>query len=374
MTIEEIEKRKSEIAAEMDNEGADLDALTEEVRSLNAQAEEIKVAAEKRDALRKAVASGKGQTVKEMRKDTPDEAEIRNSKAYIEAYAEYVKNGDDTECRTLLTTNATNGTVAVPDFVYDIVKTAWEKNDIMTLVRKVELDGNLKINFERSATGAVLHEEGDEAVDEETLLLGIITIIPQYFKKWIGISKQAYSLRGEAFLRYIYDEIYNKIVKAGADALIGEIADLPTEATATSVSADQVAMAPGLNTVAQAFAHLSDAADNPVIVMNKLTFAAFEAARAQGNYAFDPYMKLSVHFSSTLPAYDTAEAGDVYMIVGDFAEGALVNLPNGNAVEFTFDPYSKKKENIIEILGEQYIGIGVVGDHAFTNVTKPGNP
>lgn len=374
MTIEEIEKRKSEIAAEMDNEGADLDALTEEVRSLNAQAEEIKVAAEKRDALRKAVACGKGQTVKEMRKDTPDEAEIRNSKAYIEAYADYVKNGDDAECRALLTTNADDGTVAVPDFVYDIVKTAWDKNDIMNLVKKVQLPGNLQINFEISATGAEIHEEGDDEVNEETLVLGIVTIIPQYYKKWIGISKQAYSLRGEAFLRYIYDEIYNKIVKATADALVDAIADLPTTATNVSVSAKQVAMAPGLGTVAQAFANLSDEATAPVIIMNKLTFADFEAARAAGNYAFDPYMKLPVYFSAKLPAYSAAEAGDVYMIVGDFAEGALANFPNGNAVEFTFDPYTGKKKNIIEILGEQFIGLGIVGDRAFTNVTKPGNP
>ena len=51
--------------------------------------------------------------------------EIRNSKEYINAYAEYIKTGDDRECRALLTENVGTGTVPVPEIVYDIVKTAW---------------------------------------------------------------------------------------------------------------------------------------------------------------------------------------------------------------------------------------------------------
>ena len=40
MTIEELEERKSAIVAELDNEGADLDALEEEMRSIKAEMEE----------------------------------------------------------------------------------------------------------------------------------------------------------------------------------------------------------------------------------------------------------------------------------------------------------------------------------------------
>ena len=34
-TVEELEARKAAIGAEIDNEGADLDALSEEIRSIN---------------------------------------------------------------------------------------------------------------------------------------------------------------------------------------------------------------------------------------------------------------------------------------------------------------------------------------------------
>ena len=117
--------------------------------------------------------------------------EVRNSKEYIDAYAEYIKNGKDTECRALLTENATNGTVPVPEFVYDIVKTAWEKEGIMSLVRKAYLKGNLKVGFEISSSDAVVHTEGGDAVSEEQLVLGTVEMIPASIKKWIDCKALA---------------------------------------------------------------------------------------------------------------------------------------------------------------------------------------
>ena len=130
--------------------------------------------------------------------------EIRNSKQYIDAYAEYIKSGDATECRALLSENATNGTVAVPELVYDIVKTAWEREGIMSRVRKSYIRGNLKVGFEISGTDATVHAEG-VAVDEESLVLGVVNLVPASIKKWISISDEALDLSGEAFLQYIYN-------------------------------------------------------------------------------------------------------------------------------------------------------------------------
>ena len=60
MTMADIEARMAQIATEMDAEDADIDALTEEVRKLNARKDELRKAAQKRDELRKAVAGGAG--------------------------------------------------------------------------------------------------------------------------------------------------------------------------------------------------------------------------------------------------------------------------------------------------------------------------
>lgn len=59
------------------------------------------------------------------------------------------------------------------------------------------------------------------------------------------------------------------------------------------------------------------------------------------------------------------------MIVGDFRQGTLVNLPNGDGVDIKFDDTTLMTSDIIRILGREYIGMGVVADKAFTLITKP---
>jgi HK97 family phage major capsid protein len=369
---EEIEARKLELREEIESAentekveelNEEVDALKEEEQQLEAQEENEETAQE----LEEKKVNAK-EIVKEERKMTE---EIRNSKEYIDAYAEYIKTGEERELRSLLTENV-NGDVAIPEMVYDIVKTAWEKSDIMSLVTKVNVKGNLKVNFELTAGEATIHTEGSEtSVPEEELTLGIVELKPQSIKKWIGISDEVYDMRGQAFLNYIYDELTQKIVKKATDELIRIIANLPATATASSVSANAVASAPALGTIAEAIANLNDEASDITIVMNKLTWGAFKQVQYDGNYAIDPFEGCRVVFNNSLPAYDTATAGKPYMIVGDFRLGALVNLPNGDGVDLKFDDTTLMTDDIIRILGRQYIGMGAVSDKAFALVTKP---
>lgn len=375
MNIEQVEERKASILVEMENEGANLDALEEEMRSLNTRANEIKADASAKAEEARKVADGEGDLVKTIIKEDTrnmmDVKEYRNSVEYMNAFAEYIKTGKDEECRALLTTNVGSGTIAVPDFVLDEVKTAWDKNEVMSRVHKVSLTGNLKVNFEISGTDAVAHTEGSAAVAEETLVEGIATITPIMYKKWIGISDEVMSMRGEAFLRYIYAELTHKIVKKMADDLVAKIAALPAVATSTSPNAVTIEEAPAVGTVAKAIANLSDEASNPVIIMNKLTWAEFKAAQYANGYGVDPFEGLTVLFNNSLPDAASAGSGDVYMIVGDLGQGAIANFPNGDSIEFIFDELSRKKEDMVEVLGREYAGIGVVACKAFTLVSAP---
>lgn len=377
MTIEQLEERKSAIASEIETDGADLDALEAEVKSINTEMETRKAEEAKKAEIRQAVAQGAGTVVVEAPKEERaqmDMKEVRNSKEYIDAYAEYLKTGNVEEMRSataLLTENVTGGEIAVPDFVYDIIKTAWDRNEIMSLVNKVNLAGNLKVNFEISGSDAVVHTEGSGAVSEEELNEGIITLVPAYIKKWKSFSDEVMSMRGEAFVRYIYDEIAYRIIKKLADTLIGLIATLPQTATATSVSANIVKAAPAVGTVAQALGNLSDEATNPVVVMNKATWAAFKAAQYANGFNVDPFEGFAVHFNNSLPAYADASEDDVYAIVGDFGEGAIANFPNGESIEYTFDELTRKKEDLVEVLGKVYVATAPVADKAFALITKP---
>lgn len=378
MTVEQLEERKAAIAAELDNPEADLDALEAEARAIRDELEHRKDEAAKKAEIRSAVANGMGETiekpiVEERKKMTIEE--LRNSAEYINAYAEYIKSEDDTELRNMLTTvndstPAGTATVPVPVFVYDLVKTAWEREGITSRVRKSYLKGNLKVGFEISGSDATVHAEGAAAISPEDLVLGTVELIPQSIKKVVQMSDEVMDLRGEAFLRYIYDELTYRIAKKAADTLVAKIVACGTVSTTTCPGVPAIASTSTLGTVAAAIANLSDEAANPVVMMNKLTWGNFKALQAGGNYGYDPFEGLPVLFNNTITAYDAASTGDTYMIVGDLDQGALMNFPNGDGITFKFDELTLKKQDLIEVLGRQYVAIGVVAPNAFVKVTK----
>ena len=373
MTVEQLEERKAMIPDELDKEDADLNALEEEVRGINTELEERKAAEEKKVEIREAVASGQGTVVEQVKIEEVkkmDVNEIRNSKEYIDAYAEYIKTNDPTECRALLTENV-SGQIPVPEMVYGIVKTAWQREGIMSRVRKSFVKGNLKVGFEISGSDATVHTEGGEAVAEETLVLGVVNLIPKSIKKWISISDEALDLRGEAFLDYIYDELAYRIAKKAADELVAKIQACGTVSTTTCPSVPAVTAAQiGLGTVASAMAALSDEAANPCIIMNKATWGAFKAVQAAGNYGYDPFEGLDVVFNNTIKAYAAASTGDTYAIVGDLDQGALANFPNGEGIEFKFDDKTLMTSDLVKVLGREYVGLGVVAPDAFVKIKK----
>ena len=373
MTIEAMEERKTQIVAELDTEGADLDALESEMRAINEEMEARKAAEAKKAEVRAMVAQGEGDVVKKVESEErkmPTIDETRNSKEYINAFAEYIKSEDPSECRSILTTNA-SGTIAVPDLVYDIVKTAWEKEGIMSRVRKSYVQGNLKVGFERSASGAVVHTEGDGAVSEETLVLGTVSLVPQSIKKWISISDEALDLRGEAFLEYIYDELTYQIAKKAADQVIAKIEACGTQSTTDAVAVPVVTSTQvSVDLVAQALAKLSDEAANPVVILNKATWGEFKKAQYANKFNTDPFEGLEVIFNNTIESFTAATTGVTYAIVGDLGHGALANFPNGEEIEIKVDDKTKMEYDLVRILGREFVGLGIVANDAFVKIQK----
>lgn len=373
MTIEQLMERRSAIAVEAEAPEANLDALEAEVKSINEELETRKAEEEKRNDIRAAVASGAGETtmpiINEERKTMTD-MEIRNSDAYINAFAEYIKSGDDTECRALLSENG-SGTVAVPELVYDIVKNAWEREGIMSRVRKAYLKGNLKVGFELSADPAYIHTEGSGAVTTENLVLGTVSIVPESIKKSIQISDEALDLRGEAFLQWVYDELAYRIAKKAADTLVAKIVAAGTASTSTAVGVPAItATTVSMGTIAGAIAQLSDEAANPVIIMNKLTYPVFKAVQYANGYGADPFEGLPVIFNNSLAAHGAATTGVCYAIVGDLGEGALANFPNGEEIQFKMDDVSLADADLVKITGREYVGLGIIGPQSFVKLIK----
>lgn len=370
MDLEQVETRLAEVKDLLNVDGADLESLETEIRGLKERKAEIKADIETRKKEVEEVVTS-GVEVRTFTEERKTDMEIRNTKEYMDAFADYIKTNDDRNCRALLTENAAAGTVPVPELVYDIVKTAWEKEGIMALVRKSYLKGNLKVGFEISSDGAVIHTEGGNAIDPENLVLGVVNLVPQSIKKVIQISDEVYDMRGEDFLRYIYDELTYQIAKKAADTLLAKIVACGTQSTTTCVGVPAItATAASIGLVAQAIANLSDEAANPVVVMNKATWADFKAAQYAAQYPIDPFEGLPVVFNNSLKSLTAASTGDAWAIVGDFGHGALANFPNGEEIEFKFDENTLKKQDLIEILGREYVALAPVAPNAFVKIKK----
>lgn len=379
MTLKEVKARLAELDGLMspESEAEVTDEMTEEMRSLQEHKAEL-VALETRKAQAEEIRTGKtDETVEvvEERKEVNTMKKIeeyRNSKEYIDAFAEYVKTGKDEEVRALLTTNVGDaGEVAIPDFVSDIIKTDWLESGILSRVAKISVGGNYKQQFELTAGDAVIHDEGSGAVSEEELTLGTVTLIPQSIKKWIGVSDEINDMKGEAFLNYVYKELAHKIRVKAESILIDKIAALNTSASETAVCAKKVKAGAALGTIATALGELNAEATNPIIVMNPSTKAAFKAAVYAGQFNADPFEGLQVVLTNALPAVGTATENQVYAIVGDFNYGALANFPKGEGVEIKYDDKTKMTEDIIRILGREFIAVEPVACRAFVNITKP---
>lgn len=370
MQMSDIETRSAEIEELLKSEDADIDSLTAEVEELEKRKAQILAEVEQRkkeaeDALKI------GTEIEKEEERRMTNMEVRNTKEYIDAFAEYIKSGKDEECRALLTENVASGTVPVPEMVYNIVKTAWDREGIMALVRKTAMKGNLKVGFEISADGAVVHTEGGDAITPENLVLGTVNIVPQSIKKVLQISDEVYDLRGEDFLNYVYDELAYRIAKKCADLIIAAIEACGTASTATAVAVPVLTAATiGQATIASAMALLSDEASNPVVMMNKATWGAFKSAQYDGNFNADIFENLPVVFNNTIKAFSVATTGDTYAIVGDLGHGALANYPNGQGIDFKFDDLSLKKQDLIEVMGREYVGLGIVAPNAFVKVKK----
>lgn len=377
MTIEELEARKTAIVAELDAPDADLDALEAEARSIKEELEARRLTEQKKAEVRASVAAGAGAVVRTIPKEERKEMtleEVRASKEYVDAYANYIKTGRDDECRSVITENAPSsvtgsGKVPVPTIIEEYVQTAWENDPIMSRVRRTFVRGNLRVAFELSADPAVVHQEGTDAPEEETLTLGTVELIPENIKKWITITDEAMAIGGEAFLRYIYDEITYQIVRKAAAEGIADIIAAPAASTAQAIGVPALSIAPSVVAIPTAAANLSDQASNVVVVMNRLTEVEFLSAQAAGNFSVDPFAGLPRLYTSALKAYSAASSGETYAIVGDLS-ALQYNYPEGDGIVLKYDDLSLAEKDLVKVVGRQYAGHGITAPGRLVKMTK----
>ena len=388
MDREQLETRQAELIEELraetqEQEGEERAEMTdEEIESRKADLEAIKAelearalkAAEEAEA-RKAVENGAGEIKEEHKQEEKrmEISEIRNSPEYIEAYANYIRTGNNNECRTvLLSKNApASGQLPVPDMVESTIKTAWERNEFLNKIRRTYFRGNLRVPFELSATGAWKHVEGTTGLTEEEITIGIVQLVPANIKKLVRVTDECVAMGGEDFIRYIYDEVTYQILKELVKEIVAGIKDASADNSSSAIGIPVVKVAPSVMALPNAATNLSEEATDLCVVMNRLTEAKFNTAYAGASFAIDPFAGFTKVYTSALSAYDSLNENGVYAIVGDL-KAIQANYPEGDGIVIKWDDMSEAEDDVVKVVGRQYVGFGVTAPGRLVKLTKPG--
>lgn len=371
--LETIEARNNEL------KGIDIDSLTsieevnayvEERDAIEARLAEFEALASKKQELRKKIANGEVDTKPIEKPKGEEKMELRDSVDYGRAYVKAILKGDDTELRALLTSEH-SGSVPVPTLLDTEIRNAWENCQLLGLANQTFYNGNVKVGFEYSATGAVVHVEGAEAPEEEELVLGVVELKAESIKKWITVSDEAIDNTTIDTLGYIYKELAQKIAEKAEALMVAKIVAAPATSSATACGVPvHVANTVAVDTITMALANLSGQARNVTLVMNRGTYAALKAAGKKANYNMDVFDGCPVVFTDALKSHTTASVGDTYVIAGDFGYGFQVNFPHNHQLSIKVDDLSLAEKDLVKIVGREYAGMGVVAPKAFVKINK----
>ena len=364
MDLETIETRMNEITSLLDSPESNLEDLEKEIRSLKEQKRQIMEDIEKRKAEeREVIESAKVVDEFKERKQKMELRELLKTDAYIDAFAQYIKTGSTKAVRKLMTENALeanieegDGLVPVPTYLADRINTAWERNELIRRIPKTYFKGNYKEAFELSATDAVVHEEGDDAPAEEQVQFGIVEIVNKNLKKWLKITDELMSLKGQMFLDYVFDEIEYRISKLATSLLLNAIATAPAQDSATAVGVPVLSIESlDVNTILNASALLAEDA-TPIVITDRANYALIKGMTNEvgDRVNADPFNGYEVVFA-TMP---TVTGATIPAILLD-PRGAVVNLPDGDNVTIKVDDLSLAEYDLVKVVGKQMMGIGL---------------
>lgn len=235
MRIDEIESRKAEIREMINTEGAEYDvtALTEEVRNLNAEAEEIRANAEKENELRNAVAeSVKNEIRKESEKMENMENEVRtygvDTAEYRDAFYAMLAGTATAEQRTIVvdTTNPGGGdAIAIPktldDKIWDGIHTA---HPILADISTVRSGVAMEVTKHTAiATRTTKKLDSANTPAEESNTFVKVVLYGYDYEKYVELTYAEAKMSQGALEDYLAEEISAEIGEALAKDVFAQI-------------------------------------------------------------------------------------------------------------------------------------------------------
>ena len=381
----DVEKR-DEILAEVEEMGKEADEIDEEIKEV----EEVKKAFEEQEERMSLLKNVETEKVEVRNKDI--KKDILDTPEYRQAWVDTIRHNDLSYVQKVLRDDpvlgmaTSNDNVPVPTIWQSYVETAWYNyGKFSRLVNKTSIAGYLSIPFEASATGAAMHTEKADAPTEEAIVLGLIELKPAMLKKWISMTDELMAMTADDFMRYLADELVYRVVLALDEGIIKGALDSNGKGVVGIVgntNTQKVSAALSFNVVNEAIADLVTFENLTLAIHPQTFFKNFMGLTdlqgrpiyqiAHDNAGKPQYYVNGIRceFTQALPAYDDAQAGAAWAVVGDF-RGYRLNLPEGDMVRTLFDPYTLATEDKARMIGRLYAAGNVARLKHFAQINVP---
>lgn len=242
MTVEELEARRVQIGVEVEQDGADLDALETEIKGIKAELDARRANAAKQAEIRRTVAEGAGVVVDEIpQTPIPQEGRTmfkRDSVEYRDAWTKHIigREMNEEERAALASAGAVIPTMTV--------NAVWDK-----LTGPAELLGKVDVSqfptyvrFPKATTkgAATAHAVGD-TIAESSDVVGYIDLIPNEYVKLLTVGADIDHMAISAVHDWIVNNLVDSIradintdivVGTGTNELKGILTSVTANATA----------------------------------------------------------------------------------------------------------------------------------------------
>lgn len=382
--------KREELLGEVEELTKEADQIDEEIKDLEEQRSTFKAQEE-----RMSLSANLSKVKIEERKEQITMENVLNTHEYNQMYADMIRGKvDEKEVRSFLqkredptpglSTATTN--VPIPVIMQGYVETAWYTyGKFSRLVSESFEPAILKIPVEAEASGASWHTEGGDAPSEEYITLGQIILQPKMIKKWISLTDELMAMSAEDFLRYVADELVYRVILALDEAIINrtDANGLGVIGIVGNAYTETVSASLDFNVINEAVSELVTFEDLVIAMNPKTFFKNFMGLTDQvGNPIFRivhdnenrPQYYLSgyrVEFTQALPAYEDADPGDAYAVVGNFRRGYRLNYPQGRDVITLVDPYTLATKDLVRMIGRLYVAGNVVKPKHFVELKVP---
>ena len=225
MRLQEIEKRLTEIKAELEKDGADIDALEKEVKELTEERKEILERIEKRNKIINDIIAGAGNPMPGFMPRPEEERAAgftRESPEYRSAFLKHLRRIELTDVeQRAFTTVADSAGAVIPTITQNrIVEIVKQYAPLLAEINLMQVPGGVKVPVEDVVNEATTHAE-NATITVSNDKLKYVDLFGYEITKLLQISKSVMQMSVDAFENWLANNLGRSLAAKITSLIIG---------------------------------------------------------------------------------------------------------------------------------------------------------